>query len=151
MSVTFSPYLAFPGTAREALSFYADVLGGTVEISTFGDFGYSDPAVAEQVMHSTFTAEGIRFHASDSPDRPAGAPTDGQPRVGVSLAITGSERGNLDEVFARLAEGGQIKLPLAKQVWGDYFGQLTDKYGVVWMVDFRDPSGEAGTEPEPGS
>jgi PhnB protein len=30
-------------------------------------------------------------------------------------------------------------MPFEKQMWGDLFGQCTDKYGVAWMVDVVQP------------
>lgn len=147
MSIRFTPYLSFPGTAREALDFYAGILGGTVEISTFGEYGYDDPAMKDGVMHSTFTAEGIQFHASDN--NPTAEPVAaGAPKVEISLALMGSEPGDLEAIFAKLAEGGEVTMPLEKQVWGDHYGQLVDKFGVAWMVDFHDPADD-GAESAP--
>ncbi len=140
MSISFSPYLLFPGTARDALDFYAGIFGGTAQISTFGEFGYDDPALADRIMHATFTAGGIQFHASDKLED---APASGEPKVGVTLALMGSEAGDLRETFAKLAEGGEITAPLEKQVWGDWYGQLVDRFGVEWMVDFHDAAEDA--------
>ena len=140
MTISFSPYLVFPGTAREALGFYAEVLGGSVEITTFGEFGHTEGGMADKVMHSTLKADGVELHAADNPE---GAPSGGSSPVEISLALMGSEPGNLESVFARLAEGGEVTLPLAKQAWGDYYGQVTDRFGVSWMVNFHDPSGDA--------
>ena len=42
--------------------------------------------------------------------------------------------------FNALAEGGQITMPIADQFWGDYFGSLTDRFGVNWMVNYTDPT-----------
>ena len=38
-------------------------------------------------------------------------------------------------MFERLAAGGRITTPLAVQPWGSYYGKLTDKFGVQWMLD----------------
>lgn len=39
------------------------------------------------------------------------------------------------DLFARLAEGGTITTPLGIQPWGDYYGKLTDRFGVQWMLN----------------
>ena len=39
------------------------------------------------------------------------------------------------KIFDKLAVGGNISMPLADMFWGAYFGSLTDKYGVNWMVN----------------
>ncbi|MEO7617663.1 MAG: VOC family protein, partial [Candidatus Saccharibacteria bacterium] len=53
----------------------------------------------------------------------------------VSLSIAGEDEAQLTKFFHGLSEGGQITMPLAKQVWGDTFGMFTDKYGIHWMVN----------------
>jgi len=40
-----------------------------------------------------------------------------------------------DRVFARLAEGGEVTMPIAQQFWGARFGMLTDKFGIQWMFN----------------
>jgi PhnB protein len=30
-------------------------------------------------------------------------------------------------------------MPISDQPWGDYFGSLKDKFGVMWMVDYGEP------------
>ncbi len=39
-----------------------------------------------------------------------------------------------DRVFALLADGGQVQMPLTKTFWSPRFGMLTDRFGVGWMV-----------------
>jgi PhnB protein len=29
-------------------------------------------------------------------------------------------------------------MPIADQVWGDYFGSFKDKYGVAWMINYHE-------------
>jgi len=45
----------------------------------------------------------------------------------------GFEKVNL---FNRLSAGGQVIMPLDKAFWGAYFGMVTDKFGVQWMVNY---------------
>ena len=67
MAVALNPYLNFPGTAREAMTFYQSVLGGELQISTFGEYGADGPE-ANGVMHSHLETEaGMTFMASDLP------------------------------------------------------------------------------------
>jgi len=37
-------------------------------------------------------------------------------------------------VFAALADGGQIKVPLTKTFFSSRFGMLEDRFGVGWMI-----------------
>ena len=43
MASRLNPYLNFKDTTREAMEFYHSVLGGKLDISTFGEFG-GEPA-----------------------------------------------------------------------------------------------------------
>ena len=52
-----------------------------------------------------------------------------------TISLSGDETEELRGYFEKLAEGGQIAVPLEQAPWGDYFGQLTDRYGVSWMVN----------------
>lgn len=135
-----NPYLSFDARTREAMQFYAGVFGGEATFSTFADFGAAEPgsADADKVMHSQLvTPAGFTLMAADVPTsmgvelRPNGA-----------IALSGNEVDELRGYFNRLAEGGQITLPLEQAPWGDYFGQVTDRFEVSWMVNI-DGSGGA--------
>jgi len=141
MTISFTPYLRFPGNTRDALAFYAEVLGGSVEVTTYGEYGHAEDGMADKVMHSTLKADGIELHAADEPEGAAGG---GTPRVGIALALMSPEPGNLEQVFARLAEGGEVTTPLERQAWGDTYGEVTDRFGVAWMIDFHDGTPDAG-------
>jgi PhnB protein len=53
----------------------------------------------------------------------------------VELSIIGTNEPRLRAIFDSLANGGTVKVPLAKQFWGDTFGAITDKYGIGWQVN----------------
>jgi len=40
-----------------------------------------------------------------------------------------------EKLFAALAEGGTVIMPLEKTFWAERFGMLTDRFGVSWMVN----------------
>ena len=130
MSSLLNPYLSFNGNAREAMGFYHSVLGGELVANTFGEFGSPDPAIADQIMHAQLTTDrGYTLMASDNPP---GMPFN--PGNTVTVSLSGDDE-VLREYFARLAEGGTVTVPLEKQMWGDEFGQLTDRFGTQWMVN----------------
>ena len=131
---SLQPYLHFNGNCEEAMKFYQSVLGGELSISRFSDFGGPDSSVPqdkpEGVMHSTLTGSELEFMASDGMPEKAVVIGDN-----ISLSITGSDTEQLTSYFNSLSEGGEVTLPLAKQVWGDEFGMCTDKYGIHWMIN----------------
>lgn len=132
--VQLNPYLGFRDTAREAMTFYASVLGGEPTFSTFADFGVSDdPAEADKIMHSQLQLpDGGVLMAADTP---AAMPLPAESSVTVSLSGGPEESEHLHQVFARLAEGGTNVMPLDKAPWGDEFGMCTDRFGTGWMVN----------------
>lgn len=137
MTVQLNPYLHFDSSAREAMEFYRAVLGGELQIMTFGDMGAEGPVPPpEGVMHAYLeTADGFALMASDGdPERPIGSAA-----AGVSISISGDDEDRLGALFTGLGEGGTVDVPFEKQVWGDLFGQLTDRFGVRWLVNATAP------------
>lgn len=131
MNVTLNPYLNFNGNAAEAMRFYQTVLGGDLNIQTFGDAGMAQNDNEKNLtVHAALTADGITLFASDG--RPDQKVIFGD---NVHLSLQGSDSARLNGYFDGLAAGGRVDMPLAKQFWGDTFGMLTDKYGVHWMVN----------------
>ena len=131
MTSRLNPYLIFNGNAREALEFYRSVLGGDLVISTFGDVGTPDPDIKDKVMHGQLTAaDGNTLMASDCPPG-----LEFQPGNTMSVSLSGDTGDGLRAIWEKLTEGATVTIPLEKQMWGDEFGQLVDRYGVPWMVN----------------
>jgi PhnB protein len=131
-----NPYLNFRGQAREALEFYQAALGGELNVSTFGDFQMPGVADDEQdsIMHGQLTTSaGFTLMGSDVPAHMPGEISNG------TISISGSETDEIRGYFDALAEGGEVSMPLDQAPWGDYFGQLTDKFGVSWLVNITGP------------
>jgi len=57
----------------------------------------------------------------------------------VSVSLSGDDEPELSRWLEALAEGGEVQMPLEKQMWGDVFGQTTDKFGIVWLVNIGQP------------
>lgn len=127
-----NPYLSFRGQAREAMEFYQAALGGELTVSTFGEFQMPgiDESEADNVMHSQLTTPGgFTLMGSDAPSTMPGEISNG------TVSISGAEADEIRGYWDKLAEGGQVSMPLEQAPWGDYFGQLTDKFGIDWMVN----------------
>lgn len=132
MQSRLNPYISFKDNARQAMEFYKSVFGGKLTISTFKDFGMAqDPAEADKVMHSMLEADnGLTFMGADTPKHMTYSEG-----ARLSMALSGDNDAELSGYFTKLAAGGTIGQPLTKAPWGDSFGMLTDKFGVVWMVN----------------
>jgi PhnB protein len=131
MATRLNPYISFGDNAREAMTFYQQVLGGTLELHTFGEYGADSEPFADLVMHGLLeTGDGLTLMGADSP--PGMARTVGN---NITISLSGDDDAVLRERFEKLAEGGAIDVPLEKQMWGDVFGQLTDRFGIGWLVN----------------
>src|SRR5579859_2615135 len=135
MASRLNPYLSFNGNARQALEFYRGVFGGDLTVSTFAEFGMADSPDADKIMHGQLeTDAGYTIMASDVPSHMQTAPA----AAGFSVSLSGDDA-VLREYYEKLAVGGTVSMPLAKQVWGDEFGMCTDQFGIDWMVNISQP------------
>jgi len=130
------PYIFFHGRCEEALSFYVKCFGGeVVQMSRMSDAPaefQGDASWSNKVMHATFVAGDLKFMASDG--RP-GNPPDGEDDIALSVATNDAGQG--ERVFNALSEGGKVEMALQDAFWGGRFGQVTDKFGIQWMVSIH--------------
>jgi len=126
-------YLNFDGQCAEAFRFYEEVLGGSIAfIQTHGDSPMRDqtpPEWHDRVMHVRLEVDGQVLMGSDYPPQYA---TKAQ---GFAVSIHVDEPEDAERVFAGLAEGGAVTMPLQKTFWAGRFGMLTDRFGTPWMVN----------------
>jgi PhnB protein len=131
MPSVLNPYLMFPGTAREAMTFYKDVFGGDLKLNTFGDFPGADEKLAEKIMHGMLTTPGgfTLMGADEPPGEEVKAGNN------FSISLSGDDDAELQGYWDKLSAGGEVTMPLEKQMWGDTFGQCVDRFGTPWMVN----------------
>ena len=128
MASRLNPYLNFQDNAREAIEFYRDVFGGELNVMTFGDMG-GEPA--DGVMHAQLeTPSGFTLMASDAP--PGETLT---PGGSMHISLSGDDTDDLTGWFRALSEDGVVVDDLKKQMWGDTFGMLVDRFGIGWLVN----------------
>ena len=127
-----TPYLHFPGTARDALSFYSDVFGGGVQFHTFEEFGLTD-GPAEAVAHGYLVDGPVSLFAADvAGDEPS------LRCEGMMLSLLGAAPpATLRAWFAKLAEAGRIVEDLQVRPWGAADGQVIDRFGLHWLIGFE--------------
>jgi PhnB protein len=139
MASKLNPYLSFQDTARDAMEFYQSVFGGELYISTFGDMGDPGATEADLVMHASLeTPSGYTIFASDTPP---GMEFVSGSRIAISLSGDADSDAELRGFWQRLSEDGTVRMPLERQVWGDDFGMVTDRFGVDWMVNISGREG----------
>ena len=130
MASRLNPYLSFRDNAREAMEFYKSVFGGTLTMNTFGEYG-AQGADADNLMHAQLeTDAGYTVMGADTPEGMQHNPGDN-----ITVSLSGDDAEELRGYWAKLSEGGNVAVPLEKQMWGDEFGQCTDRFGIPWMVN----------------
>lgn len=131
MSQQLNPYLTFPGTCAEAMEFYAVALGGVPQVATFSEYGMD----VEGVMHAALeTPSGFHLFASDTFEG-MGEPLVMGNNVQISLSGGSADADRLRGYWDALREGGEILVPLERQMWGDDYGLLADRFGIRWHVN----------------
>lgn len=125
-------YLHFPGNAREALAFYADVFGGDLQFHTNAEFGNTD-GPADAIAHGMLSGGPVSLFASDTAAGDASVHIEG-----AMLSLLGTaEPDVLHRWFDRLADGGTVLDPLAPKPWGAADGQVVDRHGLRWLVGYE--------------
>ncbi|MER5297055.1 VOC family protein [Streptomyces pharetrae] len=134
MPSRLNPYLSFDGDARQAMEFYKEVFGGTLTLSTFGEFGRPDAAEADKIMHGMLeTPAGFTLMGADTPPG-----MEYTPGSAFAVSLSGDDAAELRGYWEKLSADASVSVPLEKQMWGDVFGMCTDRFGVPWMVDITE-------------
>jgi len=129
------PYLSFDGRCEEALEFYRGAIGAEVTmLMRFRDCPEPQdqrmvpPGGGDKVMHASFRVGETTLMASDS--RCGG----GSGFEGFALSIAARDDAEAERLFASLADGGRVQMPLSKTFFSSRFGTVADRYGVSWMI-----------------
>lgn len=86
-------------------------------------------AADDVVMHASLKVGDGLLMGSDDPSG------DGGPKVGLTVSYSAPDADDARRVFAALADGGEVTMPVQDTFWATAFGMCTDRFGVSWMVD----------------
>jgi PhnB protein len=135
------PYLFFDGRCDEAIDFYKLALGAELmSLMRFRDAPDPDehgpePPGGDKVMHA-----GLRI--GDTTVLMSDGRAQGNPKFeGFSLALNPASESEAEHLFASLADGGQIQMPLARTFFALRFGMVADRFGISWMIHVPPVSG----------
>ena len=134
--MTLSTYLNFDGNCREAFEYYRSVFGGDFMVMETFRNGPSDMRLPENeldnVMHVSLTIGSSVLMGSDVPSSFGPPHKQGN---NFSISIGAESREESDDLFGKLAKGGNVTMPMQDMFWGSYFGACTDKFGINWQVN----------------
>ncbi|WP_046366981.1 VOC family protein [Flavihumibacter petaseus] len=137
--IAIHPYLNFAGNTEEAFRFYQSVFGGKFStVSRFRDTAEASrlpheeqdklmhialPVGRNTVLMATDALESMGHHLNAGNN--------------FSLQIEAESTEEADALYRALCEGGKPTLPMMTMFWGTYFGMLTDKFGIQWMINYN--------------
>ena len=128
MQSKLNPYISFKGKAREAMEFYHGIFGGELDLKTFTEFGLQNEN-PDGIMHATLTVN----------DQPLIMGSDALSDVpqGFALVLNGASvtADEVHEYFEKLSENAEVVRQIQKEMWGDEYGELVDRFGVRWMFN----------------
>lgn len=131
---TINTYLTFSGNCREAMAFYKECLGGELYVQTVGESpmaGKLPEKMKDCVMHATLSKGQLVLMGSDM------VMDDGLVRGNaVSMLLQCGSEAEIRNTYAALAKGGRANHPVEATFWGALFGDLTDKYGNHWLLNY---------------
>lgn len=134
-------YLNFDSNTEDAFNLYRSIFGGEfATVMRWGDHPNCDGSTSikeedkNRIMHIALPiGDGNVLMGSDWPGEFAGKLIKGN---NFSIAYSAKSREEADRIFASLSDGGKVNMPMGDMFWGSYWGSLTDKFGVQWMIDF---------------
>lgn len=137
-TMKLNTYLSFDGDCRDAFAFYASVFDGRITaMMTFGEAPGCDemPADAkDRIMHARVEFGDQALMGTDATSM---YPYRGV--VGAHVVADVATPAQAETVFAALADGGRIEMPIGETFWAQRYGMVTDRFGVPWMVNCSHP------------
>lgn len=130
------PYLTFNGTCEAAFKFYEKVLGGDLFLLKYGESpaaAQTSPESKDKIMHARLVVGAERLMGSDAPAQMY------EPMKGISVTLSVDQPTEAERVFAALAAGGTVRMPIQETFWAHRFGVLVDKFGTPWMINCERP------------
>lgn len=137
-------YLNFDGKTEEAFNFYKSVFKTEFSgkgIQRFGDIPQDagHPPIADSikkmVLHVELPITGNHIlMGTDAPKEMGFTLAKGN---NMHLCIEPETREEADRLFNELSADGTVTMPMADMFFGSYFGEFSDKYGINWMINYK--------------
>ena len=129
-------YVNYPGTCAEAFRFYEKHLGGKIAmLMTHGqapDQSRVPPELKDAVLHAQIAVGGTTLMGADIPSA--------QPMRSAYLSLSVDSDAEAERIFAALADGGEVFMPMQETFFATRFAQLRDRFGVNWMILHERPA-----------
>ncbi|AZI25685.1 VOC family protein [Pedobacter sp. G11] len=131
---SINSYLTFNGNCKEAMRFYQDCLGGELTLQSIGESamaGDMPQIMADKILHAVLIVNDIVIMGTDMIDD-SGLVSGNT----VALMLNCDTALESKVCYERLARGGKASHPLRETFWGSLFGNLVDRYGNNWLINY---------------
>jgi PhnB protein len=129
-----NPYLNFNGQCREALTFYQECFDGELALQKISESPMAATMPSEKSAHilqGTLTRNGtVLLMGSDMIGNHL------RPGNSIGLCLNCTSDKEINTLFNRLSAGGQVKAALHQSFWGATYAEVTDKFGISWMLNY---------------
>lgn len=133
MAQSIATYIALPGTMAAAMQHWHEVFGGELTVLKYGDTpmdGMPFEPDPEAVAHATLVTPAGTIAGGDSVDTENDYPVRG---IAYSMLYTTDTPDEARDLIAKmLAGGGEVGMPFEQAPWGAWYGQVFDRFGVMW-------------------
>ena len=136
-------YLFFKGNCLEAMTRYAEILGGEIN-GVFRNADAPDPESRmpggdDMIMNMAMTLGSATVMASDNTEEMYDKPQ------GFRVSISPASRGDFDRIYDALADNAEsVEMAPDETFWADRFAMFTDKYGTPWMLSYAGSKAQVG-------
>jgi PhnB protein len=134
----FDITLLFDGQTEAAFNFYRSVFGGEFSnlqrMSDMPSPMEMSESEKSKILHMALPIGNTILMGMDMPYG-RGTVNKGN---NFFVTLNTSSEAETDELFNKLSDGANIMMPVAQQFWGAYFGMLTDKFGIQWMLTYSE-------------
>jgi len=127
-------YLTFNGNCREAMNFYRDCLGGELIFQSIGESpmaGNMPLVLSDKILHAVLIAENIVIMGTDMVEEKGLVRGNS-----VSMMLNCDNEEDTKTYYEKLSAGGKATYPLQKTFWGSIFGNLVDRFGNNWLINY---------------
>jgi PhnB protein len=125
-------HLNFGGNCEEAFRYYEKHLGGRIttimRIRDLPPGVKAPPGSPDAVIHAAMDIAGVELIGNDVP------PTVFKPIRSSYLYLAVDSPEDAERIYAALAEGGEVGMPLEETFFATRFAQLRDRFGTLWSI-----------------
>ncbi|MBE5319058.1 VOC family protein [Pedobacter sp. MR2016-19] len=131
---SINSYLTFNGNCREAMTFYQDCLGGELIFETIGESAFAEKMpniIRRSVMHAVLVKDDMVIMGTDMVEERGLVKGNS-----VAMMLNCNSEKEAKAFYHKLSVGGRASHPLQESFWGALFGDLTDRFGNNWLINY---------------